>query len=145
MKVVRLGPYEETIEKQGQDIHKHARKNLYILKKGIFRKAGYFCWKEHIDKVGTAGIGLNPAIVQMDLSNLLIFDKKAGCFYHISDLEKAEKYKGRKSLSNSHVLVYPISCFEEVVVEDKHHIVDSPAPCSEMDLTTKQRKLKAIS
>lgn len=138
---MRVGEYQRTVNKQGEKIYKFAQKNLLILRKGIFRKAGYFCWKDHIAKVGKAGIGLNPAIARMDLSKLLIFDRKANQFYHISDLEKAKRYKGRKKFSNSHVLVYPLSCFEEVVVEDQHHIVESPANCSRVDLKTRQTRL----
>ncbi|MFP4006110.1 MAG: hypothetical protein ACLFUR_05280, partial [Candidatus Hadarchaeia archaeon] len=68
-----------------------------------------------------------------------------GRCYQIWNLDKAERYKGRKSLSgSSYVLVYPLSCFEEVVVEDKHHIEDSPVPISRLDIQSRQVKLGEV-
>lgn len=113
-------PPVKTLKSRGERLYQFPNHYFFVLKDGLFRKAGRFNWPSLVED-GTEpspGLSLNKKLAARVLNDgfrtLIVYNKKRDVFYEMVNRRKAKKLLGRKGAGRADLRVMPISAFKTV-------------------------------
>lgn len=92
----------------------------FILEKGVFRKAGKYCWKTKYSngQLSMPGIGLNTTLYSLieakHEKQFYVYDRKADRYFHLNQRTQMKEHAAEYRQSGKKLKVVPLDLFQTV-------------------------------